>query len=112
MHRILACALVGASLTLGAGCSSTIEHLPVYKIKVRQGNYLDASAVSAVHPGMSRREVQTLLGTPLIVDPLHQGRWDYVYLYRPGTYDSGEAEERRLTVFFDRDVVARVETGS
>jgi outer membrane protein assembly factor BamE len=50
--------------------------------------------------------VRFVLGTPLIADMFHADRWDYVF-YRE--YPDKTREERRLSVFFENDRLARVE---
>ena len=84
-----------------AGC-----FLVPHKIEMQQGNYVDQEMVSKLRPGMSRSQVRFILGTPLISDPFHPDRWDYVYL----TGKAGDVErERALTVIFEGDSLARVE---
>ena len=113
MPRIPACLGLAGLLAFGTGCSLFSDFsLPVptfYKTKVRQGNFIDQATLGTLHAGMSRREVQQKLGTPLVTDPFHQNRWDYIYTYRPGTYDGGEPEQRRVTLYFERDVLSRIE---
>ncbi|HXH04082.1 MAG TPA: outer membrane protein assembly factor BamE [Candidatus Competibacteraceae bacterium] len=94
---------------LAAGCSSS-THIPgLYRLDIRQGNYIDQAQVERLQPGMTRQQVQALLGTPLIADPFHQNRWDYYYAFRPA---GGTAvEERSLTLFFEGDILSRVMQG-
>lgn len=91
-----------------AACSSV--HLPSslspYRIDVQQGNALELESVEKLKPGLTRSQVRFLLGTPLLADPFHTNRWDYVFYYRKG---NKPAEERRLALFFDGDVLARIE---
>ena len=82
------------------GCES--KFLTVYRIDVQQGNSLEAEAVNRIQLGMSKEQVQYVLGTPIIVDSFHPDRWDYIYLFTPGR---GEQQRRQLTLFFDRDEV-------
>ena len=42
------------------------------------------------------------MGNPLISDPFHVQRWDYIYRYVPGR---GEPVQSRVTLFFEGDVV-------
>lgn len=82
----------------------------VYRIDVQQGNYLEDDAVEQVEAGMTRSQVRFLLGTPMVADPFHAQRWDYVYYFKPGR---GRGRElRHLTVYFDNDAVARIERGT
>lgn len=89
-----------------AACSSVNVPLSPYRIDVQQGNALEQESVAKLKPGLTRSQVRFLLGTPLLVDPFHGNRWDYVYNFRK----AGKlAEERRLALFFDGDVLARIE---
>jgi outer membrane protein assembly factor BamE len=90
--------LILAGLTLSA-C--------VYRIDVQQGNLLDDSDVLQVEVGMSRSQVQFLLGTPMIADSFHRDRWDYAYYLRHGR--SRDVEQRWLVVYFESDRVTKIE---
>jgi len=91
-----------------AACSSTPQitsYLTPYRIDVRQGNMVTQDMVAQLKPGLTKDQVRFLLGTPLVVDPFHAERWDYVYRFQPG---KGEAQQRRLIVFFEDGKLARV----
>jgi outer membrane protein assembly factor BamE len=91
-------------LGLIAGCSSA--KIGPHRIDVQQGNALDQENVARLKPGLNRSQVRFLLGTPLLVDPFRTDRWDYVYLY----YKAGKlAEQKRVTLFFEGDTLARIE---
>lgn len=99
--------LLLACLPLLAACASSPDApglLTPYRIDVRQGNYLTPEMVARLKPGMTRDQVRFALGTPLVADIFHADRWDYVYRFQPGR---GEAQQRRLTVFFAEDKLAR-----
>jgi outer membrane protein assembly factor BamE len=79
----------------------------VYRIDIQQGNLLDEEDVNQVDLGMTRSQVQFLLGTPMIADSFHRDRWDYAYYYRRGR--SPDAARRWVVVYFDNDRVQRIE---
>lgn len=79
----------------------------VYRIDVQQGNLLDEQDVGQVEVGMTRSQVQFLLGTPMIADSFHRDRWDYAYYFRRGR--SSDIVQRWVIVHFENDRVARVE---
>lgn len=79
----------------------------VYQIDIQQGNLLEEDNVDQVEVGMSRSAVQFLLGTPMIADSFHQGRWDYPYYLRRGR--SKEVERKWVVVYFEDDLVSRIE---
>jgi outer membrane protein assembly factor BamE len=91
-------------LLLLAGCSSVPSLL--YKIEIQQGNVITQDMVDKLKPGMSRSQVRFALGSPLINDPFHENRWDYVYrLEQEGRL----VEQRKLTVFFEGDKLVRID---
>ncbi|HTS51786.1 MAG TPA: outer membrane protein assembly factor BamE [Burkholderiales bacterium] len=75
-----------------------------YKVDVQQGNYLDPQSVSKLRLDMTRSQVRFVLGTPLISDPFHPERWDYVYMNYKG---SSLKQEKRLTLIFEGDKLKR-----
>ena len=78
----------------------------VYRIDIQQGNVVDQVMVGQLEFGMERRKVLFIMGTPLLVDPFNQDRWDYFYSLRPG---SGEEVSQRVTLHFDGDRLARID---
>ena len=114
-HRLPTFALAAAvaAAALLAGCSSAgnytarvMSSLAPYKIEVVQGNFISKEQVGALQPGMSRQQVREVLGTPLVTSLFHADRWDYVFtLKRQGV----EPQQRRLTVYFTGDRLARHE---
>jgi len=92
-----------------SGCSLqnfSWQTLGVYKLDVNQGNYITQDQVDRLKVGLTRQQVRTVLGTPLLADPFHANRWDYVYAFeRQGKV----LEERRLAVYFVDDRLARWE---
>lgn len=78
-----------------------------YKINVLQGNFLEQESIEQVAEGMTRNQVRYLLGTPMVADSFHENRWDYVYQARLGK--TGQVLQRKVTVFFEGDLVERVE---
>jgi outer membrane protein assembly factor BamE len=79
----------------------------VYRIDIQQGNLLEDKDIDQVEVGMTRSQVQFLLGTPMVSDSFHRDRWDYAYYFRQGR--SREVQQRWLIVYFDNERVARVE---
>ena len=79
----------------------------VYRIDIQQGNLLDEDDINQVDLGMTRSQVQFLLGTPMIADSFHRDRWDYAYYYRQGR--SPDADRRWVVVYFENDRVQRIE---
>lgn len=79
----------------------------VYRIDIQQGNLLKDKDIEQVEVGMTRSQVQFLLGTPMVSDSFHRDRWDYAYYLRHGR--SRDVERRWLIVHFENERVASVE---
>ncbi len=79
----------------------------IYRVDIQQGNVLESDAVEQVEIGMTRSQVQFLLGTPMVADAFHQERWDYAYFLRRGR--SREVERRWIVVYFEEDRVVRLD---
>jgi len=97
-------------LAVLTGCADTsrrvVSMAKPYRVEVVQGNFVSREQVQALQTGMSRQQVREILGTPLVTSVFHSDRWEYVFtLQRPNV----AAQTRRLTVFFEGDVLARVE---
>ena len=95
--RLTLILLIAAGL-LSAGC--------VYQAAMSQGNLLDQEDIDQVEVGMTRGQVRFLLGTPMIADPFHTDRWDYVYYLRIGRDKA--TSKRWISVFFDGDNVTEI----
>jgi outer membrane protein assembly factor BamE len=89
-----------------ASCGSNFGFPGVYRINVEQGNVVNAEMIEKLRPGLNKRQVRYIMGTPLIEDSFHEDRWDYRYLLRNGTETIAET---RLTLWFDGEELARVE---
>lgn len=98
MHKLIATALAAC---LAAGCGIT------YKQPIYQGNLIAPANVEQLQVGMSRQQVEALLGTPSIQDPFHHDRWDYTATQRVGR--GGDAKKRNFVVHFEGDSVVRWE---
>lgn len=92
--------LLLAALGLSACSSSRISDFPSYKLTVVQGNELDENAVRLLQPGLTREQVQHLIGTPLLRDAFHQNRWDYTFVI---TRNGVVKQNQTLTIYFDNN---------
>ena len=96
-------------LTVGCllvGCGSNFGFPGVYRINVEQGNVVTEEMVEQLRPGLNRRQVRYIMGTPLIEDSFHEDRWDYRYLLRNG---NELLSETQLTLWFEEEELVRAE---
>ena len=61
--------------------------------------------VNELEPGMTKRQVRFLLGTPMLTDVFHANRWDYAYTFGVG---SKPTDTSLVSVYFDQDRLVRI----
>ena len=105
MRKLLISFILGATL-LVFGCSQDTRFPFSHRIDVQQGNVFTQEEVNQLRPGMSRRQVQFILGTPLLADPFHTDRWDYMYRLQAG---NGDVTEKHIALYFIDDRLERIE---
>ena len=103
--------LAAASLTTGCATrqqasDSFLGLITPYRIDIVQGNVVTREQVAAVRPGMSRQQVRDILGSPMLTDPFHGNRWDYVFfIRRPGT----DPTRRSVVAHFEGDELKKLD---
>jgi outer membrane protein assembly factor BamE len=79
----------------------------MHVIDIQQGTIITPEMVSQLKPGMTRSQVQFVMGTPTIADPFHHERWDYVYTLEER---KKPLERHHVVLFFDEeDRLERIE---
>jgi outer membrane protein assembly factor BamE len=87
-----------------ASCS--LPTFTPFKVEIRQGNLVTPDMRAKIKLGMTQAQVKAALGAPLINDPYHANRWDYVYRFDT----NGEMKDnQRLTLYFAKDVLKRID---
>ncbi|MCW8935904.1 MAG: outer membrane protein assembly factor BamE [Gammaproteobacteria bacterium] len=77
-----------------------------HRIDIQQGNKVTPENYARLKTGMSRNQVVFVLGSPLLKDPFHQNRWDYIYYLKPG---NNKIRQSRLTLYFEGDKLIRID---
>ena len=112
LRRSLLLPFAAAALpVLLGGCASSsgqglLERLTPYRIEIVQGNVVTSEQVARVRPGLSRAQVRDILGTPLLADPFHANRWDYIFTIRR---DGLPNQRRSVIVWFEGDALKTIE---
>lgn len=78
----------------------------VYHLTVQQGNVVSQDMVNQLKPGMDKRQVRYIMGTPLLIDSFEDNRWDYFYSLKNG---NNEYSRERLTLYFTDDVLTNLQ---
>lgn len=72
----------------------------VYRADLQQGNLVSAESVAKLRVGMDKREVQQVLGTPLVRHAFTRDRWDYYYSLKQ---DGRLVKKTNLTLMFSNN---------
>lgn len=78
-----------------------------YKDDIRQGSVLERFKINQLKLGMSKAQVQNLIGSPSIIDPFHNNQWDYI---NHSTLHKKNDIHYRLVLKFNDDVLTHVNT--
>ena len=98
MRKIILLGLIFSTLAFSSGC--------VYRANISQGNLIEQKDLDQLEVGMTRNQVRFLLGTPMIDDPFHASRWDYVYFLKIGRKDA--TFKRWVSVIFEENLVVEI----
>jgi len=74
-----------------------------HKIDVQQGNIVTSDMVNQLKPGMTRKQVRFVMGTPLLIDPFNSNRWIYLYRLKSG---DGQLKQYHLNIDFKDNKLA------
>jgi outer membrane protein assembly factor BamE len=78
----------------------------VYRQNIQQGNLMEQESIDQLKPGMTKRQVALILGTPSVQSPFADDRWDYVSSYKK---NGGDTKSQGFSVFFADDQLTRIE---
>lgn len=98
MRNLVLIFLLICSLPIASGC--------VYRANISQGNLIEQKDLEQLKIDMTRNQVRFLLGTPMIDDPFHASRWDYVYYLKVGRDDA--SYKRWVSVLFEDGRVSEI----
>ena len=99
LRFLLRILIVGILIVTFSGC--------VYRMDIPQGNRIDPELVEQLKLGMSRNQVEFLLGTPAVVDLYRPDQWQYVFYLKTG--DDGKIEKRHMTLTFKNDLLSNID---
>ncbi len=98
MYKSFLAGLLLATLALSA-CS-------VHKIDIQQGNIVTPDMLERLEPGMTKRQVEFIMGTPLIVNAFNGNQWIYFYRLQAG---DDAVEQYHVILEFEDGKLSRIE---
>ena len=74
---------------------------------INQGNRIDSEVIGQLELGMTRRQVEFLLGEPSIVNMYRPDIWHYVMYHKSGEDDN--EQKRVLKLKFEDDLLTEID---
>jgi outer membrane protein assembly factor BamE len=68
-----------------------------YHVDVQQGNILSQNDVNKIHPGMTKDEIMSILGEPMLRNSFDSNTWSYVYTNQ---INGGKIEQKCIVMHF------------
>lgn len=88
------------NIVLIGGCS-----LHPYQPDIQQGNLISSSAKEQIKVGMSKQQVENILGEPVLSPTADNNRRVYVYTFQ---HNGGEIVRKKLNVYFRNNRVSHI----
>ena len=79
----------------------------LYKDDINQGAVLERFKVNQLKVGMSKTQVQELIGSPSVVDPFHNNEWLYI---NHSILHEKEDIKYQLVLIFDGNTLSKIDT--
>lgn len=77
----------------------------VYKLSVQQGNVITQEMVDRLEPGMTRNQVEYVMGRPVLEDPFDDDQWVYLYtLEVPDVF----IQAFKMVLIFEEDTLVSI----
>jgi len=91
--RIVACLFLSCFLLTAC----TVKQLRPYQPDIQQGNVMTQKEVDLLKIGMSKDQVVSILGNPVLYPAFSDNHWAYVYTFQ---HSGGKIIKRRLDLYF------------
>jgi outer membrane protein assembly factor BamE len=95
--RLLFCTIFATLVCSGCGL--------IYKQNIQQGSAIEQEDLDELYEGMNKRQVLFVLGTPSVMDPFNQDRWDYVQTF---SRRGNKMVKRTVTLKFENDLLTDI----
>lgn len=99
LHFICLCLMINLS-----ACADWLPE--AHRLDLQQGNNIKLEQLEGIEIGMSKTDVRKIMGSPMLSDPFHNQRWDYIYRFIP---NKGFERKSLLTLYFEDDVLIKID---
>ncbi|MEE4246346.1 MAG: outer membrane protein assembly factor BamE [Kangiellaceae bacterium] len=98
--------MVKLNLSLVVVMLLSLSGCGIYKMNIRQGNIVEQKFVDQLKPGMSKQQVEFLLGRPVVNDTFDDQTWYYLNNFRNGK--TAEVTQVETVLYFKRNKLYKV----
>jgi outer membrane protein assembly factor BamE len=99
--------IIGFCVICLLSLTSCVEWLPeAHRLDINEGNTVKLEQVEALQIGMNKNQVRKIMGEPMLADPFHQDRWDYIYRFIP---TKGFERKSLLTLYFKDEQLDKID---
>lgn len=95
--RVFLTLILSASLL--SGCS-------LYRPAIRQGDFICQEELNRLKPGLSKHEVQDIMGSPAMTPYFMLDQWNYTYAYLDGNHRDQPLKFKTISLFFKHGELA------
>ena len=78
----------------------------LYRPNIQQGNIITEKECAKLRTGLSRTQVENIIGTPVLKNIFSENTVNYVYTFKPG---HGKKEAKQIIVHFKNNKVVKIE---
>ncbi len=96
--------LLAAGVIHISACASWLPD--AHRIDLQQGNTIKLEQLESIQVGMTKSDVRKIMGSPMLSDPFHNQRWDYIYRFVP---NKGFVRKSLLTLYFEDDILITID---
>jgi outer membrane protein assembly factor BamE len=105
---LLCIAALGGCGTINQAQRNLLYKLTPYRVPVVQGNVITKEQVDAIKPGMTRVDVENIMGYPLLDSPFEKSSWNYLFSIKR---KNQPFKEYHVTIIFKADLVDHIDGG-
>lgn len=87
--------LLGLMVILITGC--------IYRVDIPQGIVVTPEQIRQIQPGMSRKQVESILGSPILTNVFHTNRIDYYRYLIPGSNKVKKPFQKDTVIYYNQN---------
>ena len=104
LKRLTGRCVIGSCILAMSACASWLPE--AHRLDLQQGNTIKLEQLEGIKIGMAKAEVRKIMGSPMLSDPFHNQRWDYIYRFIP---NKGFERKSLLTLYFENDELIKID---